>query len=365
MINKPIRILQIVSSISTTSGVLAVVLNWHRHIDRTQVQFDYLYYITTPVTKQQEIEQLGGHCYCVPNPKHQPLKFLRGTYHFLKTHRYDTVHSHITHLNFFFYPLAKWFGTKNIIQHAHGTKWSDKKLNGIRNYVMLHAVWPLITHKLACSEAAGKAYFGKNFTVINNGVDVEKFAYNPAVRAQKRKELGLENNFVVAHVGRFSAEKNHTFLIDIFREVVALDPSARLVLVGGGPLANSIKKKVLSLNLQDKVLFLGVRKDVPNLLQAFDVFVLPSFHEGMPVVGVEAQATGEPCVFTDTITPEVLLLPSSSMLSLEDSPTKWAQRILALKNQKRTSGTDFVKTKGFDIQQTAQQMQDFYMRLEK
>lgn len=362
---KPIRVLQLVSSANPSSGVRNVVTNWYRNIDVSKVQFDYLYVNIDGIVDQEDITRLGANFYVLPSPSKYFFQFLHETYLFFKTHRYKTIHSHFTHLNIVFYPLAKWFGTKNIIQHAHGTKWSDKKLNGIRNYVMLHSVWPLITHKVACSEAAGKAYFGRNFTVVNNGTDVEKFAYTPAVRTKKRHELGLEHNFVIGNIGRFALQKNHKFLLDIFKEVVSLDSSARLVLVGGGPLEETIKKKVISFNLQDKVFFLGVRKDVPDLLQAFDVLCMPSLYEGLPVVGVEAQVAGLPCVFADTITPEVLLLPSSYMLSLKDTPTVWAEKILSLKDQPRTSGADLVRAKGFDIRQTAQQIQDFYMELEK
>lgn len=365
MTNKPIRILQIVSSLNQGSGVLNVVKNWHHHIATSKVQFDYLYFGLPLVSAQSEIEALGGHAYYIPFSFQHPAQFLRESYQFFKTHRYKTIHSHFTSLNFFFFPLAKLFGTKNIIQHVHGTKWSDKKLNGWRNYLMLHAVWPLITHKLACSQAAGKFWYGKNFTVINNGIDVEKFDYNPAMRAKIRKELGLENNFVIAHVGRFSPEKNHTFLLDVFTEVVKQESSARLVLVGGGPLERKIKNLVIQKNLQNKVVFLGVRKDITALYQAFDVFVLPSFHEGMPVVAPEAQAAGLPCIFSDTITPEVRLLPHSCMLSLKDSPAKWAQHILAVKGQPRSSGKEALRAKGFDIRQTAKQIQDFYLELEK
>lgn len=360
---KPVRVLQIVSSLNQGSGVLAVVKNWHHHIDTSKIQFDYLYFIQTPVTAQKEIEALGGHTYQLPNPAHAPVRFLRESYRFFKTHRYHTVHSHFSSLNFFFYPLAKLFGTKNIIQHAHGTQWSDKKLNGWRNYLMLHAVWPLITQKLACSQAAGKFWYGKNFTVVNNGIDIEKFDYNPVMRAQKRKELGLENNFVIAHVGRFSHEKNHTFLLDVFAEIIKQEPSARLVLVGGGPLEQTLKEQVEQKQLQEKVLFLGVRKDVAALYQAFDVFVLPSLQEGMPVTGIEAQAAGLPCVFADTITPEVLLLPGSCRLSLQDNAKTWADKILSFKNAKRTSGKHILMQKKFDIRQTARQVEQLYREL--
>ena len=363
MPTKPIRILQIVSSPNPSSGVRTVVTNWHRHIDTTKVQFDYLYVNQGKIANQEDITSLGANYYTLPNPTKSPIRFLCESYKFFKTHKYTTIHSHFTNLNFFFYPLAKLFGTKNIIQHAHLTTWSDKKLSGLRNYLMLHAVWPLITHKLACSQAAGNAYYGKDFTVVNNGIDVEKFAYNPAVRTEKRKELGMENNFVIGHVGRFALQKNHAFLIDIFEQICKQEPLAKLVLVGGGILEESIKNRVKAKNLQNNVLFLGVRKDIAQLYQAFDTLCMPSLQEGLPVVGVEAQGAGLPCVFADTITKEVLLLPNSKMIGLKDSACVWAQTILALKDMPRTSGTEILCDKGFDICQATKQMQDFYLGL--
>lgn len=361
---KPIRILQIVSSLNAASGVLAVVLNWHRHFDTSKIQFDYLYTLETPVTNKIEIEKLGGNCYNLPHPYKQPFKFLMKSYRFFKEHHYNTVHSHITNLNLFFYPLAKMFGTKNIIQHAHGTKWSDKKFGAIRNYLMLHAVWPFITHKLACSQKAGEMFFGKNFQIVKNGIDVEKFAYNTEIRNIKRKELNLENNFVIGHVGRFSGEKNHKYLIYVFKQVVEEEQNARLLLIGNGYLENEIRAYVRAENLQDKVIFLGARKDVAELYQAMDVFVLPSLHEGMPVSAIEAQCAGLPCIFADTITKEVLILPESKMLSLKNLPRVWADEILKYKGYKRNSGVQYLKIKGFDIKDIGKKIESLYNSLE-
>lgn len=360
MKTKPIRILQILSSLHVNSGVSSVVMSWYRNINRDKIQFDYLCVLENQANYIKEIKKMGGNYYLLPNPVREPLKFLQQSYKFFKEHRYHTIHSHITHLNLFFYPLAKMFGTKNIIQHAHGTKWSDKKLNAIRNYLMLHAVWPLITHKLACSDISGKVYFRKGYTIINNGIDINKFAYKPIIRQVKRHELALENNFIVGHVGRFSSEKNHKFLIDIFEVLAKIEASARLVLVGSGPLEEEIKNYVKYKNLQNKVLFLGVRHDVEDLYQAFDVLCLPSLHEGMPVVAVEAQGCGVPCVFADAITKEVLILPDSKMFSLKDNPQKWSSKILEFKNYTRGNGIEFLRKKGFDIEDIAKQMEKFY-----
>ena len=359
----PIRILQLVSSPNPSSGVRTVVTNWHNHMDTSKVQFDYLY-VGDEIVNQDDITRLGAKFYVLPNPYKHPVQFLRESYRFFKTHRYKTIHSHFTNLNLFFFPLAKMFGVKNIIQHSHLNKWSENKLSGLRNYLMLHAVWPLITHKMACSQEAGKVYFGKNFTVVNNGINVEKFTFQPDVRTIKRKELGVENNFVIGHIGRLSVQKNHIFLLDIFEQIIKKEPSAKLVLVGNGPLEKQIKTLVTTKNLQNNVLFLGVRKDVAELYQAFDCFVFPSLYEGLGIVAVEAQAAGLPCVLADTVPPEAFIC-NYKKLPL-GSADQWAQATLAWnKNYKRTDTSAFIKTAGFEIKEIARQMQNFYEELER
>ena len=364
MAPRPIRILQIVSSLSAGNGALSVVLNWHRHIDPAKVQFDYLYFIQTPVTKEAEITRLGGRVYYVPYPSRNLLGFLCETYRFFKNHWYHTIHSHVTAPNFIFYPLARLFGTKNIVQHAHLNKWGETKRSALRNYLMLHAVWPLINYKMACSQAAGKVYFGKDFTVVNNGIDVDKFAYNPTVRGAKRNELQVENNFVIGHVGRFSAQKNHRFLLEIFEEVLSRKPSAKLMLVGGtGPLEKEIRKRVAEKHLQDHVLFLGMREDIADLCQAFDVFVFPSLYEGLGIVAIEAQAAGLLCVLADTLPPEAFVC-NYKKLPLGNAQ-EWARAILPLEesfNRQNTAGK--VVQAGFSAGEIAQRMQTFYQGIE-
>lgn len=360
----PIRILQIVSSLSTANGILSVVLNWHRCLKSTDVQFDYLYFIPTSVNQEQEIKRLGGYTYCLPCPATHSIRFLWETYRFFKTHRYCTVHSHVTGPNLIFYPLAKLFGTKNIIQHAHSVKWGLSLLSNIRNYVMLHAVWPLITHKMACSQLAGEVYYGKDFTVIPNGINIEKFTFNPRIRTAKRKKLGIENNFVLGHIGRIAAEKNHTFLIDVFAEVVKKNAAARLMLAGKGALEEKIKKYVQKTGLADKVCFLGVRQDVAEVYQALDCFVFPSLHEGLGIVALEAQAAGLPCVLADTLPREVFICNYKKMPL--GSAEKWAREIISVaKDFKRADTSELIKAAGFSAKEIAQQMQDFYGKLEE
>ena len=170
-----------------------------------------------------------------------------------------------------------------------------------------------------------KAVQSGKITIIPNAIDLEKFAFNPDKRKLLRQKLGLENKFVLGHIGRFVYPKNHSFLIDVFAEVVKVKPEARLMLVGDGELRKNIEEKVVSLGLQDKVLFLGNRNDVADLYNAMDIFLLPSHYEGLPVVGVEAQANGLKCLFSDKVTEESKLIDQFEFISL--NVATWSDEI--------------------------------------
>ncbi|MDD3922222.1 MAG: glycosyltransferase [Endomicrobiaceae bacterium] len=363
----PIRILQILPTLNKGSGIANVIYNWHKNIDRTKVQFDYLYFLDTPVNFEKEINELGGNIYKLPNPSIlKPLIFIKAVIIFFKNHRYKTIHSHITHLNFFYFPIAKFYKVKNIILHAHGIKYSNKIINGIRNRFMIGCVRPFITHKLACSDKSGKVWYGKNnnFIIINNGVKIDKFVYNPIHRQEMRAKFNIKNNFIIGHIGRFTHEKNHNFIIDIFLEIYKQNNKALLMLVGDGPLKKEIETKVMNLNLEQNVKFMGVCHDVTNLYQAMDCLILPSFQEGFPVVAVEAQTSGLPCIFSDIITNKVIICNSKQM-SLKDSTLEWANEILKYQNFIRKNETENIKNANFDIKTISKQLECFYLNLYK
>jgi len=360
----PIRILQIVHQLHPGDGVAVVLKNWYSHIDTARVQFDFLIWMrNSDEAFMEEIRSKGANIFFIPEPQKHPVQFLKESFRFFKDHHYRTIHSHVTHLNFLFYPLVKMFGIKNIIQHAHTAKWGITRKSVVRNYLLVHAVWPLITHKFACSAAAGKAFYGKNFRIVKNGIDTGKFAYNPQVRVRKRKELGLENAFVIGHVGRFSPEKNHKFVLDVFEAVAAKEPRARLILIGSGPLEQKIKDSAAQKGLRDKVIFLGRRKDVNEWYQAFDTFVFPSLQEGFGLVALEAQTAGLPCILADTLPKEVLVC-NYQVLPLKEAQ-QWADKIIDLKKGfKRCNGEQAIEKAGLSSQTIAADMQDFYLTLE-
>ena len=200
---------------------------------------------------------------------------------------------------------------------------------------------------------------------MNNAIDLNKFKYDSKLGMKKRKELKInKDTLVIGHIGRFVEQKNHRFLIDIFNEIHKKEKDSILLLAGQGPLIDEIKKKVEDLNLNNSVRFLGQRNDANELYQAFDVFLLPSLYEGLPVVGIEAQATGNLCYFSDDMTKETKILDSTVFMSLTNTAEEWADRLLEnVKSFKKHDTTDEVSKYGFNIEEEASKLELYYMEL--
>ena len=222
---------------------------------------------------------------------------------------------------------------------------------------------------MCCSELAGRWLFGNkeydngNVYLLNNAIDLDKFKYNESLRKEKRKELGIsDDTLVIGHVGRFVEQKNHRFLIDVFNEVHKQEENSILLLAGQGPLMEEMKEKVKILGIEESVKFLGQRNDINELYQAFDVFCLPSLYEGLPVVGVEAQATGLLCVFSDDMTKETKVLDATEFLSLNQSVEVWEKHILkSFEEYTRKINQTEIKNNGFDIRNEAKKLSDYYI----
>ena len=361
---EPIRILQIVDAVGRSGGVMQVIYNWHKNIDKTKIQFDYLCFMNSKTPIQKEIANLGGNVYCIHwKGIFYVFPFIKKIFKFFKTHRYNILHSHITQMNFFYLPIAKLCGVKNIIQHSHAIKWSDKFLNGLRNRFLFFWIRPFITKKLACSDSAGKFLFKKGYTLINNGIDTDKFKFNQEVRNKTRKVLNIENKFVIGHIGRFSYDKNHEFLVDIFKEVDKQNNNSILLLIGDGPLKKKIEQKVNNLNLSNNVIFAGTKNNVNDYYQAMDIFVFQSLFEGLGIVAVEAQCSGLHCFVSDGV-PNEAIICNTIKIPLSKSAKEWADIILEkTKNFERKDCFEFIKKAGFDIQETAKQIQNIYLDL--
>ena len=364
--NEPIRVAQIIGK-WLGGGVEAVVMNYYRHIDRSKIQFDFICDEDSTNIPYQEIEELGGKVILIP-PYQKIFKYQKELRKVLKNGGYRIIHSHINTLSIFPLYAAKRVGVPVRIAHSHSTtnkkEWKKNLLKQIlRPFSKIFA-----TDYMCCSKLAGKWLFGDkeynkgNVYLLNNAIDLDKFKYDGEVRKEKRKELNIsDDTLVIGHVGRFVEQKNHRFLIDIFNEVHKENENSILLLAGQGPLMDEMKNKVIKLGLEDNVKFLGQRNDINELYQAFDVFCLPSLYEGLPVVGIEAQATGLLCVFSDDMTKETKILDSTIFLSLDKNERDWANAILkkVLEN-KRNSKYDEITYNGFNIKNEVLNLQKYY-----
>lgn len=352
---EPIRVAQIVGK-WLGGGVEAVVMNYYRHIDRSKIQFDFICDEDSTNIPYEEIESLGGKVILIP-PYQKVFKYHKALKKALKEGNYKIVHSHINTLSVFSLFAAKCAGVPVRIAHSHSTTNKKEKKKNMLKQILRPFSKVFATDYMCCSELAGCWLFGNkeydkgNVYLLNNAIDLDKFKYDEKIRNEKRKEFNIDDDtLVIGHVGRFVEQKNHRFLIDIFNEVHKEKENSILMLVGQGPLMEEIKEKVKALGLENSVMFLGQRSDVKDLYQAFDVFCLPSLYEGLPVVGVEAQATGLLCLFSDDMTKETKVLDTTEFLSLNQSVEEWANDIVKKQSKyERKDVKNIIADNNFDI----------------
>lgn len=351
-----IRVLHINSNISRRSGIMSYLMNYYRHIDKESLQFDFLYYEDRENTYEEDIKELGGKTYKVCKPSNLCFFFSEMKV-FYKNHRYsyDIVEIHDPFMFSFLFSIKKRLNVKSIIAHAHSTKFSDHFFGEVRNKVLSISSRYIADCFFACSQIAGEKTFGKKRfekkgTIIHNAIDVKHFYLESNCSNEIRQSLGIDNKYVIGHIGNFNEAKNHSFLLQIFYELQKKKTDAVLVLVGDGELKQRIVDKCKNLNLLDKVLFLGVRTDIPKLLSAFDVFVFPSKYEGLGIALVEAQAVGLPCICSDCV-PKEAYVANVKSLSLNETPFVWASAILSMRKLDNSNTSEKLKNKGFDIEE--------------
>lgn len=360
---EPIRVLQVVTHMNR-GGLETMLMNYYRNIDRNKIQFDFLTHRPENEKKDydDEIRSLGGKIYHMPVLNPFSRSYMKALDDFFKEHKeYKIVHSHLDCLSAYPLKMAKKNGVPVRIAHSHNTS-QEKNLKYLIKDYSKKQIPKYATHLFACGKEAGEWMFGKHkFQIMNNAIDAKKFIYNEEVRKQKRQELGLENKFVIGHVGRFNLQKNHEFLIRCFKDFVKTNKDAVLILIGNGELQDKIKQQVKEYQIEDNVKFLGLREDISQLLQAMDVFVFPSLFEGLPVTLIEAQAAGLPCVISDMITDEIMITDSISKISLDGDIQKWNQMILKYKGMKRKNTMSEIVAHGFDIEKNARWLEEFYI----
>ena len=368
---EPIRIAHIIGK-WVGGGVEAVVMNYYMNIDRNKIQFDFICDNDSTNIPYDEIKSLGGKVILIP-PYQKVLKYHKELKRVLKDGNYKIVHSHINTLSVFSLWAAKSAGVPIRIAHSHSTTNKKEKKKNLLKQILRPFSKIFATDYMCCSELSGRWLFGNkeydegNVFLLNNAIDLNKFKYDEKIRKQKRKELNIKDDtLVIGHIGRFVEQKNHRFLIDIFNEIHKKNNNSILLLTGQGPLVEEINKKVIDLELDNSVIFLGQRKDVNELYQVYDVFLLPSLYEGLPVVGIEAQATGNLCFLSEDMTKETKILNSTVFMSLDNSAEKWANKILenVKKHQKHDTNEEITKC-GFNIKQEVNKLEEYYLEKEK
>lgn len=364
----------ILDTVMDRGGAETMIMNYYRNIDRKKIQFDFLVHRDYRAAYEDEIEKLGGKIYriCPPYPQNY-FKYCRDFNKFLDTHpEYQIIHSNMMELGLFAYKVAKKRNIPIIICHSHTSEPRKYSLNFKSNVRNLYKklILRYITHYFTCGKQAGISLYGKKnidkFIIMPNAIDSKKFIYNKDTDNNIRKKFKIENKFVVGHVGRFFEAKNHFFIIDIFYSITKKCDDAVLLLVGGGELDNSrmnlIKNKAKNLGILDKIIFTGVVDNVNEIMQTFDVFILPSLQEGFPVVMVEAQAVGLKCIISNNVPSECDITGNVEILSLEDSADEWADHILNYKNSySKTNMQKKIIEKNYDIVNNARWLENFYI----
>ncbi len=369
---QPIRVLHMLHSMNR-GGAETMIMNYYRNIDREQVQFDFLLTFQGKSDYEEEILSMGGRIYHItPLTLTSMRGYLKDIQRFLKEHReYRIVHSHTSSKSVFPLYISKRCKVPVRVSHSHNMALGDGTFS-IKEIVRKLLRKPLrlvSTHNFGCSKEATIWLYGKKYwqtgkaKVLPNAIDAQKFSYNEEIREKYRQDFSLNDNFVVGHVGRLQKEKNHLFLLEIFAEIAKKEEKARLVLAGEGALQKEIEQKAQFLGIEEKVILLGLRFDVPNLLQMMDVFVFPSLTEGLGIVLVEAQTAGLPCFASKNVIPEEAAVTDLvEFISLEESARNWADKILQVENQQdRKTRVSMVQDAGYDICVEAKKLEEFYL----
>lgn len=350
-------------SCMNTGGAETFLMKMYRTMDETKYQMDFCVNVQEKGYYDDEIHLLGGKIFRIPSKSENVKEFKKQLTAIIQKEKYEYVFRITSNgAGFMDLKIAKKAGAR--VCAARSSNSSDG--SGIKSKIA-HRLgrWlyrKYVDVKIAPSDLAAEYTFGKpavqkgEVALLHNGVDLNVFRFDEVGRENIRKEFGIsQDQTVVGHIGRFSEQKNHKFLLDIFYQMYTQDNNAVLLLVGCGELENEVRKKIKELGLENNVIFAGVRSDVPQLLSAMDVFVFPSFYEGMPNTVIEAQATGLPCVIADTITKEADITGLVQYLPLSNSAEEWAQvAIRAISKERKNTKSDFIKNK-YDIESVAKE----------
>ena len=365
---EPIRVLHILHSMNR-GGTENAIMNYYRHIDRDKVQYDFLLTEQSKCQFEDEILSLGGRVSRVPRLTiRNPFPYLVGVWRFYKSHpEYRIVHSHTSSKSFFPLLMAKFAGIPIRICHSHGSR-SEAGISGKIRDILKPFLKIASTHFIACGHDAAVWLYGDRFlekgnvVIFPNVIEAGHFDYDEKVRGSIRRSLGIKDSTVVLGcTARFSAVKNHSFLLSLFKELHNRMTDSVLLLVGDGELRDEILVLISSLGIKDSVIMPGVVSNVSDYEQAMDFFLLPSINEGIPLSLIEAQVSGLHCFVSEGVPRESDKTGLVSFLPLSEGSTYWAEQIAANKDYLRRSHLDDIVKAGYDAPTSAKKLEQFYL----
>ena len=369
--NEPIRIVHVFGSLDR-GGAETFVMNVYRHIDRTRIQFDFIVNETEKTYDYEpEIVSLGGRVYRVPRyTVSNYFSYKRVVGRLLKQHpEWKMIHGHLLSPGYIYFSLAQKHQMVTIA-HAHISGYIKRSIKSSAKRLFQKVTISRADHLFACAESAAGFVFGREChrsILVKNGIDLTQFVYREEKRKKIRKEFNLGEEKVYGHIGRFMPVKNHQYLLAVFHEILKVDKTAILLLVGDGRLKADIQAHVNQLGIASQVIFTGTRTDVAELLCAMDVLIFPSIREALPVSLIEAQATGLPCVISASITHEVVVVDEVKQLDITDMPHHWASVAIQMgtkngnSNRMNKIAPEKIKGAGYNINEVVQLVSDFYI----
>lgn len=361
-----ISVLHVVN-IFESGGIREFIMNYFRNVDHSKFDFYFLVQRDYSIPEDDEIIQLGGHIIFGPRMYKNELEYYKFLKNFLiKNQNIKIIHSHLNLRNLIPLAAAKKALVPMRIAHCHKSENNENALQYIKRRILSYMIKRYASVKCACSKNAAKYLFGhdEDVQIINNAIDTEKFKYNAEIRSTLRKEYNFNNELIVGHIGNFSDEKNHFFIIEVFKEVMKIRDDAFLVLIGNGEHFKEIETIVTENKLLNKhVLLLGTKKDVYCFYQMFDLFIFPSLSEGFGMAILEAECAGLPIVVSEEIKSEACTLGLCNKLSLNANPKQWAMKLLGIKRERNNYAAEIIKRHGYDIYDNVNRLEELYLKI--
>lgn len=342
---------------SLDGGVAQFIYNYCSNMNLSHLDINIYAEQNHSELYKRKFAEIGVEITKIPRKKDNIYVYLKTMYQIFKVKKYDIIHCHLTLMNFLPLAVAKKCEIPTRISHSH----MAEPLTILKRLFRILSN-SFCTERFACSEAAGNFLFkDKRYIIFRNAIEVEKYEFDASIRYSERRNLGIrDDDFVVGHVGRFTKQKNHKYLIDVYKEILNIKKNSKLILIGEGEQKKIIEDRIKEDHLSDNVIFLGEILDVNRKMNIFDVFVLPSLYEGLPLVGVEAQANGIPCFFSTNITKEIAINQNAYFLCIKEKPSYWAKEIISKSVRNQVSST--LNTRGYNIKLEARKLETFYIQ---